>query len=90
MDYYESVSGVRMNIRKPKDLKYLNNRVMVPAEIGLNYPKPNVPLMINSEEFIKHEPKDFKVDNCSLIWNNFRGNLQELRALSENKVQSIF
>ena len=83
IDHYEEKSGIRIPIVKPKDKKWATNHIKVPPSIGLKYPL-SMPDLVKSEEFIKNEPKDYKVENCAFTWNTFRGSVQDLRMLNRN------
>ena len=83
VQFYEEKSGIRIPIVKPKDKKYHNNRFRVPPEVGLKYPL-SVNDMVDSEEFIKDEPKQWKTKNCKYVWESYRGKREDLKNLGKN------
>ena len=84
VDEYEKLSGVRINITKPKDKDYMNNRLTIPTEIGRKYGKIDVPKLIDSEDFVKNDPKKFKTENCPYEWESFREEYLKLNEKLEN------
>ena len=83
VNIYEEKTGVKIPIKKPTDQKYSNNRIAVPQEVALKY-KMNVPLLIDSPEFIQDEPSNYKIENCPYIWNVYRDPRKNLKNLNKN------
>ena len=83
VNIYEEKTGVRVPIKKPKDQKYSNNRITVPSEVALKY-KLNVPLLIDSPEFIQDEPNNYKTHNCPYVWEAYRNPREDLKNLNKN------
>ena len=89
VDFYEEKSGIRIAIEKPKDKKYNHNRLRIPPEVGLKYPL-NVINLVDSEDFIKNEPKDWKTENCPYVWNTYRSERENLRNLAKNNALLMY
>ena len=83
VDFYEEKSGIRIVIEKPTNRKYNHNRIRVPPEVGLKYPL-SVNDLVDSEDFIKNEPKRWKTENCQYEWENYRGDPNNLKNLAKN------
>jgi hypothetical protein len=72
-EFYEKKSGKKLNLRNPVDDPDLENRLIVPAEIGLVH-KLVVDNLVNEQEFIDgFQPKKYKTENCPFEWEIFRG-----------------
>ena len=83
VEYYENSSGNKIAIEKPKSM-FATHRLYIPPEIWHNSPRLDTVKLVDSESFVKDEPKNFKIDNCRYIWNVFRDYPDELKACSIN------
>ena len=92
LDFYEEKSGIRIKIVKPTDRKYNHNRIRIPPEfreVALKYPLI-VTDMVDSEEFMKDEPKKWKTENCKYVWEPYRGERENLKNLNKNHAFELY
>ena len=78
IEYYQKVSGVKLSVVK-RVVTNFERMIEVPPEIDLHYKAPNRRLMIDSESFIKNEVKNFKLENCSYVWNVYRESIENIK-----------
>ena len=65
-------------------------QLQVPAEIGLKYPL-NVADLVDSEDFMKKEPKNFQIDpKCPYKWEMFRQPGAELFNFTKNHAFMLY